>query len=143
MDLISDTEVRMAVKQVKNAKAAGTGSILPQLLKAADSIIPYLTRVSKMLWQHEATPVDCKSGIIMPLPKKVDLTECNNWRGITLLSAPGKVFARILLTRMKNDVDQLLRQQQAGFRPGRLCMDQIFSLRKSDRRATTCNSKQC
>jgi len=31
---------------------------------------------------------------------------------------------------MKDAVDQLLRQQQAGFRPGRSCMDQIFSLRQ-------------
>jgi len=69
-------------------------------------------------------------GIIIPLPKKGDQTECSNWQGITLLSVPGKVFARILLNRMKDTVHQLLRQQQAGFRPGRSCMDQIFLLRQ-------------
>jgi len=31
---------------------------------------------------------------------------------------------------MKDAVDQLLRQQQTGFGPGRSCMDQIFSLRQ-------------
>jgi len=37
-------------------------------------------------------PSDWKIGIIIPLPKKGDLTDCINWRGITLLSVPGKVF---------------------------------------------------
>jgi len=49
---------------------------------------------------------------------------------ITLLSIPGKVLARVLPNRMQNTVDYLLRQQQAGFRPGRSCIDQIFSLRQ-------------
>jgi len=80
------------------------------------------------VWQQEAVPVDWRRGVIIPLPKKGDLTDCNNWRGITLLSVSGKVFARVLLNRMQNTVDQLLRQQQKGFRPGRSCIGQIFSL---------------
>ena len=130
MDSISEAEVRMAVKQLKNGKAAGTDSILPELFKAADFILPYLTRVCNMVWQHEATTVDWKNGIIIPLPKNGDLTECSNWWGITLLSVLGKVFARILLNCMKNAVDQLFWQQQACFRPRNSCMDQIFSLRQ-------------
>ena len=42
---------------------------------------------------------------------------------------PGKVFYRILLNRMKDVVDPLLRDQQAGFRAGRSCADQIATLR--------------
>jgi len=38
------------------------------------------------------------------------------------------VFARVLLNRMQDAVDQLLRQQQAGFRCGSSCIDQIFTL---------------
>jgi len=120
----------VAVKQLKNGKAAGVDNTQPELLKFADSVIPHLTRVCNMMWQHEATPVDWKNGIIIPLPKKGNLTDCNNWRGIALLSVPGKVFSRVLLNCMKSAVDQLLRQEQAGFSPGRSCMDQIFSLRQ-------------
>ena len=144
MDPISEAEVRTAVNQLINGKAAGVDNIQPlmplkplELLKtAADSTVPYLTRVCTMVWQQEVTPVDWKNGIIIPLPKKGDLTECNNWRGITLLSVPNKVFARILLNRMKDAVDKLLQNQQAGFRPGRSCMDQIFSLRQIIEKAT-------
>jgi len=65
----------------------------------------------------------------VPLSKKGDLSDCNNWRGITLLSVPGKVFASIVLSTLRRSVETYLRQEQAGFRPGRSCNDQIFALR--------------
>ena len=40
-----------------------------------------------------------------------------------------KVFTRILLRKMQQSVDQLLRAEQAGFRKGRSFSDQIFTLR--------------
>ena len=61
--------------------------------------------------------------------KKGDLGLCSNYRGITLLSVPGKVLNRIILERLKGPVDRTLRDQQAGFRPGRSCTDQITTLR--------------
>ena len=58
-----------------------------------------------------------------------DLSNCNNYREIMLLSAPGKVLNRILLERMKEAVDPVLRDQQAGFCKNKSCADQIASLR--------------
>ncbi len=57
------------------------------------------------------------------------MKDCNNWRGITLLSVPGKIFTKILMNRIKDEIDQKLRKEQAGFRAGRSCTDQIFILR--------------
>ena len=58
---------------------------------------------------------------------KGDLSECGNWRGITLLSVPGKIFASVVLDIIKKAVDNVLRQEQAG-------LDredhQIFTLRQ-------------
>ena len=58
---------------------------------------------------------------------KGDLSNCDNWRGITLLSIPSKVFCRVLLKRIDCALDVKLRQEQAGFRKGRGCIDQIFA----------------
>jgi len=44
--------------------------------------------------------------------------------------APGKIFASVVLDRIKKDVDNVLRQEQAGFRSRRSCNDQIFKLRQ-------------
>ena len=46
-----------------------------------------------------------------------------------LLSTPGKVLNRVLLERMKEAVNPMLRDQQAGFRRNRSCADQITCLR--------------
>jgi hypothetical protein len=50
-------------------------------------------------------------------------------RGITLLSTPSKVFARVLINRIYDGVDAKLRKEQAGFRRGRGTTEQIFVLR--------------
>ena len=65
----------------------------------------------------------------MKIPKKGDLSRCGNYRGITLLSIPGKILNRIILNRIKDKVDPLLRDMQAGFRKERSCTDQIVTLR--------------
>ncbi len=52
--------------------------------------------------------------------------ECNNYRGISLLSVPGKVYGRILNERMMKITDMNVGDEQGGFRKGRGCVDQIF-----------------
>ena len=64
---------------------------------------------------------------LIKLPKKGNLKKCKNYRGIALLTS--KVLNRILLTRLLKDVDEKLREQQAGFRKDRSCTDQIDALR--------------
>ena len=72
-------------------------------------------------------PDEWTYGTIIKLP---NLTDCSNWRGITLLSIPRKMFSKIIMTRMKAIVDKLLRPEQAGFRKGRGTTEHIFTLRK-------------
>ena len=74
------------------------------------------------------TPSEWGKGIILPLPKKGDLSYCNNNRGITLLDIAGKVFFTIMLLRVKYQLDCKMRENQAGFRKSRSCVDHIFSL---------------
>ena len=44
------------------------------------------------------------------------------------MSVPGKVLNRIILERMKGEEDKRLREEQAGFRQDRSCIDQIATL---------------
>ena len=74
------------------------------------------------IWDKEEVPAQWKEGIIKKLPKKGDLRDCSNYRGIMLLSTQGKVLNSVLL-------DPKLRDQQAGFRRNKSCADQIASLR--------------
>ena len=45
------------------------------------------------------------------------------------MSVLGKVLNRVILERLKGPIDRTLRDQQAGFSPGRSCTDQIITLR--------------
>ena len=84
----------------------------------------------KEIWEDaENIPADWKGGLIAIIPKKGDLRDFNNYRGIMLLSTPGKVKKRIILERLRKGVDDELRENQAGFRNGRSCSDQIATLR--------------
>ena len=73
-------------------------------------------------------PTGWKEGYLVKLPKK-GLQECHNYRGIMLLSVPGKVLNRVILDRLKTGVDAKFRYYQAGFHKDRSCTDQIATLR--------------
>lgn len=57
------------------------------------------------------------------------MSNCANYRGITLLSVPGKIYNRIILDIMKDAVDHRLRDEQAVFPKERSCTGQIATLR--------------
>ena len=126
----SKAEIKKAIGLLKNGKAPGPDGIPPEALKAdVPTSVDMLHTLFGKIWEEEEIPEDWKHGHIIKLPKKGNLKECKNWRGITLLSIPGKVLNRILLERMKTAVDDRLRDEQAGFRKGRSCTDQIATLR--------------
>ena len=74
----------------------------------------------------------CEDGVkqlTILLHKKGAHDHCDYFRGIALLSIPGKVFCRVIQKRLAEKVNQVLRESQCGFRKGRGCIDQVFSLR--------------
>jgi len=126
----SKAEIKSAIKKIRNNKAAGPDEIPGEALKGSlESSTDALHSLFKRIWETEEFPQDWKEGHIIKLPKKGNLQECGNHRGIMLLSVPGKVFNRIILERLKTALDPKMRDEQAGFRKGRSCTDQIASLR--------------
>ena len=53
---------------------------------------------------------------------KSDRSECENSRGKSLLSIPGKVYGRILIEKVCILTEGLIREEQCGFMPGRGCV---------------------
>ena len=127
---ITVEEIASAIKQTKGNRAPGEDCVTADMLKADPHLsAQMLVKLFNQAWEEEKVPDDWKKGIIMKLPKKGDLSVCGNWRGINLLSVPGKIFCRVLLQRIRQGVDKRLREEQAGFRSGHSCTDQIFVLR--------------
>ena len=88
-----------------------------------------LTSILNNVWQNEMIPNDWRRGIIVRIPKKGNLSDCSNWRGITLLSVPSKILSNIIYDRIKKEAQSVMREEQAGFREARGCADHIFVLR--------------
>ena len=99
------------------------------LNSAGPDAIKWLTTIFHSVWCSANIPDDRRKGIILPFYKgKGSRHDCRNYRGITLLSVPGKTFARILLTRIKDKLHQKRRIQQSGFTPSRSTMHRISTL---------------
>jgi len=52
--------------------------------------------------------------------------ECKNWRGVTLLLVASKVIERVIIERIQNGMDHILRKEKAGFQKNKSTIDQIF-----------------
>ncbi len=71
-------------------------------------------------WNTGIIPIDWKRDLVVLLWKwKGDSQDCNNYRGVTLFSVPGKVFARISLDRVRHHLLEHQRPEQSGFTPKR------------------------
>ena len=128
---ISTDEAQVGIRALKPGKAAGIDEIRPEMLKSLSRHgMIWLTRVCRVAWREGRAPVDWQTGIVVPIFKKGDRRECSNYRGITLLSLPGKVHARVLERKCRTIVEPKIQDTQCGFRPGRGTTDQLFTLRQ-------------
>ena len=127
---ITSEEVRRAIKMLKSRKSPGIDNINAELLK--ESIITStheLEILFNRILNEQEIPSDWKRSLIITIPKKGDMTICDNYRGISLLSVPSKVFCRIIIDRIREGIKDKLRNEQAAFRKGRGTSEQVFILR--------------
>ena len=85
-------ELEQAIASLSNNKAPGESGILPEMIKCAGS--PFkeaLLELIHQIWEEGAVPQAWRDAELVPIPKKGDLSHCNNWRGIALLDVVGKV----------------------------------------------------
>ena len=124
-------ELQEALRRLKRRKAGGRAGILPELLLyGGPELHDRLIVLMEDIWKGGTVVKDWKDAEIVPIPKKRDLTKCDNWRGTSLLDVAGKVFARILQDRLQVLAKEVLPESQCGFRKGRGCIDMIFVARQ-------------
>ena len=123
-------EVEEAVKALKKGKSAGIDNIPGELVQAGgESMIDALHTICQKIWQTGEWPTQWTQSLVITLPKKGNLQQCNNYRTISLICHPSKVMLRIILNRLKPQAEAIIAEEQAGFRPGRSTTEQIFNLR--------------
>ena len=130
-------EAEEAIKSLKNNKACGYDKIAAETLKAGGlTMTQLLLKIINLAWENGKIPEDWSKGLITPVFKKGDKLDPANYRAITLLSIPGKVFCRMVLTRIQSTIDKHLSEEQCGFRSARGTTDAVFVVRQIIEKAT-------
>ena len=124
-------EIETAMLKSKFKEAGGGNDILPEMVRCGGRVLAqWLTDVVTKVWQEGGEIQAWKDAVMVPIPKKGDLSICDNWRGISLLDVVGKVFARVMQMRLQIVAEEILPESQCGFRKGRGCTDMVFALRQ-------------
>ena len=123
-------EVLTAIDSLSSGKASGQDGISPELVKSCKHAL--LSPIHKLIvrcWEEGGMPQDFKDAKIVTLYKnKGDRSDCNNHRGISLLSVVGKLYARVVLKRLQILAEDVYPESQCGFRRDRSTIDMIFTL---------------
>nr|VZI29429.1 unnamed protein product [Spirometra erinaceieuropaei] len=126
-------ETIRAVQQLSSGKAPGSDAIPAEVYKHGGLLLmDHLTALFQEMWRQGEVPQDFKDATMVHLYKrKGNRQVCENHRGISLLNMAGKIFARILLNRLNNHLEQgLLPESQCGFRRHCGTTDMIFAARQ-------------
>ena len=123
-------EVRDILQRLRSKKAPDEDSIPAEVNKAMPDVSAlWVHRVFNVVWLSETYPVDWSGVILLPFFKKDVRKLCSNYREISLIDVVAKTFA--VLRRFQRVRDLRTHPSQAGFRPGRGYIDQIFSLQRT------------
>ncbi|XP_047104846.1 uncharacterized protein LOC124743724 [Schistocerca piceifrons] len=99
-DAPSYNEFISALAKLKNDKTAGLDNLPSELYEyGGPNIKKPLFALILRIWEYEMIPQDWKDACISKIYKgKGDISDCSSHRGISLLSAAGKVLAHIVNT---------------------------------------------
>nr|VZI01074.1 unnamed protein product [Spirometra erinaceieuropaei] len=126
-------ETIRAVQQPSSGKAPGSDAIPAEVYKhGGPQLMDHLTALFQEMWRQGEVPQDFKDATIVHLYKrKGNRQVCENHRSISLLNIAEMIFARILLNRRNNHLEQgLLPESQCSFRRHRGTTDMIFAARQ-------------
>ena len=85
-------EFELAIEKLKNHKSPGIDQIPAELIKAGGRTIRgEIHKLIISIWNKEELPDEWKESIILPIYKMGDKTDCNNYRGISLLPSTFQV----------------------------------------------------
>ena len=114
---------------MKKGKSAEVDNIPAELVQAGgEDVITALMTICNKIWWTKEWPTPWTQSLVITLPKKGNLQQCQNYQTISLISYPSKVMLKMILNRLKPQA-KIMAEEQAGFRAGRSTTQQIFNLR--------------
>lgn len=123
-------EITIALTSVKTGKAAGFDNIYPEFLKHMGKNTKRWLSVlfSKILNSGNLPKAFKETKIIAILKPGKEPDRPESYRPIALLSTCYKLLERVLFNRISPTINEHIPVDQAGFRSGRSCTDQVLAL---------------
>ena len=127
-------ELLLAFDKMKRRKATGEDGLPSEFFNYVESneLMRLILKLVNVMLTDGVVENVLKDAIIAYLFKKGEVTDCNNYRGLSLLAHIGKVFERMIHCRLDEYVERLniLPESQCGFRRERSTIDMIFCSRR-------------
>ena len=97
---------------MKKGKSAGVNNIPAELVQAGEEdVITTLKTICNRIWQTGEWPTPWTQFLVIRLPKKGNLQQCQNYRTISLIRHPSKVMEKIILNRLKPQAEKVIAEE--------------------------------
>ena len=88
-----------------------------------------LTKLSNTIYNNGEWPQDFTEVTMIALKKKTEATKFSDYRTISLIAHTAKIIAKILRRRIEKKIEDVLGEDQFGFRRGKGTRDAIGMMR--------------
>jgi len=115
--------------RMKNGRAADPGDIPIELIKSGgQKLLEMITVLLNKIINGEKVSEEWKVAIVTSIHKKGDKRKCENYIGISVTSTFSRIYGRILAKLIELEFKNMEMKEQADFRAGRSCIDNIFCI---------------
>jgi hypothetical protein len=116
------------LKKLKNNKAPGEDGLNLDLFKYAGKLFDRFLKSLNTVWYEGTIPENWQKAIVIPIHKKGDVKNQENYRGNSLLNSGYKIYASIITSKLTEHYNKI-GEEQNRFRKGRSCSDGYFPLK--------------
>ena len=119
-----------AIKELKNRNARGDDDVPGDVLKLlGEGGLKILTKLINTIYENGEWPKDFTEVTMTALKKKTQTTKCSDHRTISLISHTAQIIVKILRRRIERKIEDVLGEDQLGFRRRRGTRDAIGMMR--------------
>ncbi|GBN58499.1 putative RNA-directed DNA polymerase from transposon BS [Araneus ventricosus] len=124
---VTYVDVVLAIKQLKSSLNVGVDNIPSSFIKGRAELFIYpLLVLFNLSLKTKVFPEVWKQTRIIPVFKKGDAQNCENYRPIAILSPFSEIFESIIHKKLYNQVKNLIFTSQHGFIPKRSTTNNLF-----------------
>ena len=118
------TEVEKAIKEMRNKKATGDDDVPGDVLKLlGEGGLKIMMKLINTIYETGEWPKDFMEVTMITLKWKPQATKCSNHHTISLIAHTAKIVAQILRRRIEKKIEDVLGEDQFGFRRGKGTID--------------------